>query len=267
MNRRFLTALFCIAVMTLPTVGALAQAADAEQGAEQTEENTSMIKRMSIAFFGGYNSGDTYFQLPIMDERAQLAEHSNLVYMYDGTTFDIGNELTANGLTAPEKKIDSGNTYGAKIGFYLSDNFHIDIGGSISKGEAKLTALKLEDWEPQERILLSSDDKFTLYMGGMELIYDLHNMKILGLTPYFGLGLGGVINRFDVLEDQTSLYFQFLGGLSRPITDSIGVDVGLRAATYSFQTDDQEYSEQVTNLQLTGGITFLFDVKPIHDLD
>lgn len=269
MSRRMMTAFACAVLVMAAAVTAAAQTTDPtadEAGA--AAEPTSAIKRISISLFGGYNSGGTFYELPEMDERAQLAENSNLVYLFDGTTENIGEELTADGLTAPKKEIDSGNTYGGKIGFYLSDSFHVDLVGSISKGDAQLTALRLDDWEPVGRELLDVDEKFTMYMGGIGLTYDAHNLKILGLTPYFGLGLGGVINRFDTLEDKTSLYFQFIGGLSHPLFSSdFWLDVGMRATTFSFETEEQEYSEQFTNVQLTAGLTLLFDVKPIYDWD
>jgi len=268
MSRRILAAIVCtLMIMVVAIPGICQNSYDTADETGDSTEPTSKIKRISISLFGGLNSGGKFYDLPILDERAQLYENSNIVYLFNGETLNLGEELTVDGLTAPRKEIKSGNTYAAKVGFYLSDSFHFDLVGSLSRGDAELSAVRLEDWEPVGREILDVDENFTIYMGGLGLTYDAHNLKTIGLTPYFGLGLGGVINRFDTLEDKTSLYFQVFGGVSRPIASDFWLDVGVRASSYSFETEEQEYSEQFTNIQVTAGLTFLFDVKPIYDWD
>ena len=267
MSRRLLTGIFCIGLIAFAQVPALAQQPTAEAEAPAAEEPESAIKRISLSAFGGYYSGNTFLEFLEMDPRAQLEAETNIVYLFDGTTLNIGEELTPNGIGAPKKEIESGQTYGFRVGFFLSESFHFDLVGSISKARAALTVLQYEDNLPAGRIEVDADEDFTSYMGGFSMTYDAHQLKILGLSPYFGFGLGGIINRFEVLEDKTALYFQFISGLSLALNNTITVDAGLRATTYSFETEELEYSKQVTDLTAVAGLTFLFDVAPVHDYD
>jgi hypothetical protein len=234
---------------------------------------------------GGTYSGATFLSLPAVDARAQLAAGSNFVTLFNGEELDLGIERADNDLDAPEKRIQSGQSYGGRIGFYLSDAFHVDLSGSYSSGTATLSMLRFADAEAQERVegddLMTwvnslakydrqgitggfTDDGFRSYMFGVGLAYDAYPLQTFKLVPYFGTGFGGVINRFTVLEDKTALYFRLYGGLMMPLGDSAQLSFRAEATTYSFSTEEVDYAEQVTSTAMSLGFTWLFDVKPIH---
>ncbi|MBU0742854.1 hypothetical protein KKG45_13905 [bacterium] len=266
----------CLAATAVPA------RTDAETDAP-TEELTSRIKSISISFSGGYYSGTRYLDLPIIDDRAQLAEGSNTVTLFNGEELDLGTERPANGFDAPVKEIDAGEIYRLNIGFYLSDSFHFDLNASYSRAKATLSMARFENDLFIERVYGedldqwyegfydetrfkggSEDSNFKSYMGGISLAYDAHTLKTFGLRPYFGTGFGGIINRFSVLEDKTALYFQLFGGLILPLSEGFHVNAQFTATTFALQTEEVTYSKQVTTMTGTIGITMLFDVKPIY---
>lgn len=282
-NRSWVLTGALLLALTAATVPVLAQP-ETEVGVDEPEEElTSRIKQISISLRGGRYGGTTYLDLPVVDERAQLAEGSNTVTLYNGEILDLGDARPVNGFDAPIKEIEPGESFGFNIGFFLSDAFHIDLNAGYVRSRAVLSMARFEDEVLMERVTGadldpwyegfydrtdltggSVDDNFRSYMGGISVSYDAHTLRTLGLTPIFGMGFGGIINRFTVLEDKTALYFQLYGGLDLPISDRIHVNTLFKATTYSFQTEEVVYSEQVTTLTGQLGLTFLFDVKPIY---
>lgn len=284
-NRSWVLLSAVLLILAAATVPALAQTeAEAEVGTDEPEvELTSRIKQISIAFRGGRFEGTTYLDLPVVDQRAQLAEGSNTVTLFNGEILDLGDARPVNGFDAPRKEIDPGQSFGVSIGFYLSDSFHIDLNATYVQSKAVLSMARFEDEQLVERVSGtdldqwyegfydrseyaggSVDDNFKSYMGGISVSYDANSLRTLGLIPTFGMGFGGIINRFTVLEDKTALYFQLYGGLDLPISDTIHVNTLLTASTFGFQTEEVTYAEQVTTLTAQLGLTLHFDVKPIY---
>jgi hypothetical protein len=285
MSSKRLTLLLTLTCACLAAAVATAQTesgTDAEAEVT-TEELTSRVKSISMRFSGGYYAGTTYLDLPIVDHRAQLADGSNTVTLFNGEVLDLGPERPENGFDAPVKEIDPGEIYRLNIGFYLSDSFHIDLNVSYTRSRAILSMARFEDdafvervygsdldhwyegFYDEERYIGGSEDgDFKSYMGGISLAYDAHALKTLGLTPYFGTGFGGIINRFSVLEDKTALYFELFGGLTLPLSEGFHINAQFSATTFAFPTEEVTYSEQVTALTGTLGFTMLFDVKPIY---
>ena len=266
-------------LIALSTVGALAQ----DEVDEPVEELTSRVKTISISFSGGYYSGTTFLDLPVVDQRAQLADGSNHVTLFNGESLNLGDSRPENGFDAPAKEIDQGEIYGMNISFYLSDSFHIDLNASYSRARAFLSMARFEDDVLTERVYGedldawyegfydqtnyaggSVDPNFKSYMGGISVSYDANALRMFGLTPYFGMGFGGIINRFTVLEDKTALYFHLFGGLDLPLTRSLHINTRFSGTTFSFPTEEVPYSEQVTTMTATLGLTLHFDVKPIY---
>ena len=262
-------------LLALGTVGALAQ--------DEVDELTSRVKTISISFSGGHYSGTTFLDLPVVDQRAQLADGSNHVTLFNGESLDLGDSRPENGFDAPAKEIEPGEFYGMNISFYLSDSFHIDLNASYSRSRATLAMDRFEDDVFIERVYGedldswyegfydqttysggSVDPSFKSYMGGISVSYDADTLKLFGLTPYFGMGFGGILNRFTVLEDKTALYFHLFSGLDLPLTRSIHVNTRFAATTFAFPTEEVAYSEQVTTMTATLGLTLHFDVKPIY---
>ena len=239
---------------------------------EKTVERTSSIKKISLSFGGGYYSGDTYYELPPMSDRAQVEAHSFDITLFNGQILDMGTGVHdfPNGWSAPRKEIDSGTAFQGAVGFYLSDAFHIDLRVQYATSKAILSVEQMRDGQPTgERIYGSEadgwvDSDFKSYTGGMDLTYDLYQLQVMGLTPYAGFGIGGVINSFSVLEDKTGLYFNLFGGFLKPLGNGFQLNARLSAATYPFETEEVHYTTQVTMLSATIGLTKVFDVHPIR---
>jgi len=256
MSSKRLMMLMAVSIACLAAATASAQTDTEAETEPPLEELTSRVKNISISFSGGYYSGTTYLNLPIIDERAQLADGSNTVTLFNSEELNLGTERPTNGFDAPVKQIDPGEIYRLNIGFYLSDSFHIDLNASYSRAKAVLSMARFEDDLFIERVYGqeldqwyegfynetrfaggSEDSNFKSYMGGINLSYDAHALKILWLTPYFGTGFGGIINRFSVLEDKTALYFQLIGGLALPLGESLRVNAQFSATTFAFPTE------------------------------
>ena len=245
--------------------------ATAQEAPPPAEEDvpTSAIKRIAISFDGGLYSGSEYFSLPALNERAQLEEGTNVVTLFNNEELNLGDELPIDGFTAPRKEIGSGQAFTARVGFYLNDSFHIDLLASLAIAEAKFSALQYVDGEPTLRVGGTEEDGwidsgFKAYQGGVQLGYDAFNLQRFGLVPSFGMGFGGIINRFTVLEDKTALYFQLYGELSRSLGDNFLITGRYTATTYSLHTEEVEYSKQVTTNNMTLGFTWIFDANPVY---
>jgi len=280
MTRSRSSILFCVAsLLALLATAALAQDSTAKRstGRESQQDGGksrfhSSIKKISLDFGGGYYSGDTYYSLPPMNRRAQVAAHSFDVTLFNGTILDMGTGTHdfPNGWTAPRKEIESGSAYYGAVGFYLSDAFHLDLRVAVATSRAIFSVEQLHDGEPTgERIYGTEQDGwidsgFKSYLGGLDVTYDTRQLGVLGMTPYFGFGIGGVINSFTTLEDKTGLYFNLYGGLLRPLGHGFELDGRLSAATYPFATEEISYSQQVTMLTATLGLIKKFDVTPFR---
>ena len=277
--KRSLLLLLSAMLLTLTASGAMAQA----EADEPVEELTSRVKKISISFNGGYYSGTTFLDLPVVDQRAQLADGSNHVTLFNGESLNLGDSRPENGFDAPMKEIETGEVFGVNIGFYMSDSFHLDLNASYSRSRAILSMARFQDDVLVERVYGedldawyegfydetsyaggSVDESFKSYMGGISVSYDAGNLKTFGMTPFFGMGFGGIINRFTVLEDKTALYFHLFWGLDVPLTRSIHVNTRISATTFAFQTEEVTYAEQVNTMTASIGLTLHFDVKPIH---
>jgi hypothetical protein len=257
-----------LTVLILIAAFSLAAAQDAPPPAED-DVPTSAIKRITISIDGGSYSGAQYFALPPLNERAQLESGSNVVTLFNNEEQDLGDELPVNGLTAPRKEIDTGQAFSARVGFYLNESFHVDLLAAVAIADAKFSALQYLDGEAVGRVGGTEaegwiDTGFRAYQGGLQLGFDASNLSRFGLVPSFGMGFGGIINRFTVLEDMTALYFQLFGELSRSLGDNFKLIGRYTATTYSLKTEEVEYSEQVTTYNMTVGFTWIFDANPIY---
>ncbi|HPF34519.1 MAG TPA: hypothetical protein P5571_02985 [Candidatus Krumholzibacteria bacterium] len=261
--------LLALLVAALPVLAQEEPAPDPADAAAMAEEPESSIKKFAFSFSAGTYSGATFFELPVQDDRAAVEQGAHTVTLYNGEVMELPDGLTPNRLDAPRKEIESGSFFEGRIGFYLSDAFHIDLTGGLALAEANLSMMQIEDGLPVARITGTEaegyrDSGVTSFMGGLQLGYDGHALKTLGLTPNFGMGLGGIINRFSVLEDKTALFFQLYGELMRPLSSNLQAKARVTATSYSFQTEEVHYTEQLTTTTLTLGLTWLIDAKPIY---
>jgi hypothetical protein len=256
-----------------------AQPDQPDAGEEAATESQPRIKIISLTAQGGWFSGSTYFELPKFWPRTEIAEGGNLIYSFDGKSY-----TPPSALYAPIKEIEPGWVAGGRIGFFLSRNFHIDLVASYGKSRATATFMyddPLSDAAPYRvnldeatdpnllRLLqrsgmgqgLWTDDGFTIYKGGGILMYDAYDFRLLGLVPSFGLGVGGIINRFSHLPDKTALYFELSGGLILPLSSGLQISALYSATMLNLDTEELHYGKQVTYGLATFGLTWNFDVS------
>lgn len=268
-----------------PPASAETDTAAVAEGEAAPAEAGPRIKIISLTVQGGTFSGATFFELPKYWPRTEVAEGGNLIYSFDGQSFSLPEDQR---LYAPRKEIEPGYHAGARIGFFLSRNFHIDLIASYAKSKATTTFIwddpatvdtgpsrvNLDEvGDDAEQTLRSflrntgmggalwTDENFTVYKGGGALLYDSYDFRVLGLMPTFGVGLGGVLNRFSFLADKTALYFELTGGLKYELSNSLQLQATYTATMLNFDTEELEYGKQVTYGLASLGVSWLFDVS------
>jgi len=223
------------------------------------------VKSYSLSFFGGNFSGATYLDLPTLGDRTVLTEGAGDILAYDGTVLAESRDMRH--FTAAQKEIKSGTGFGGRLGIYISDNFHLDLAASYAQGDAVTSMLYSEDRDnlaesPWVRQELDRDEGFKVYKGGLALTYDAQPATVFGLTPQLGFGLGGVINRFSVLEDKTALYLEGNFGLNARVFHNFDIGGRVDVATFAFEVDELGYSNMVSYTTFSVGATWHIDVLP-----
>lgn len=235
------------------------------------------IKAYTLAFYGGSFSGATYLDLMPISPRTMVAANAYTVFAYDGVGDDGEGHLDearnmtspdplARRYNAPRKEIESGTAFGGRIGIYVADDFHLDLTGSYMSGRAVTTMLYNPDssnpansWN---RIEVDEDPGFAAYKGGVSLMYDATPATFLGLKPLLGFGLGGIINRFSVLEDKTALYLEGNFGLSARPAKNLEVIARTDVAVFAFEVDELGYSNMVNYKNFLIGVSWFLDTVP-----
>lgn len=230
------------------------------------------VKAYTLSFYGGSFSGATYLDLMPLSPRTMVARGAYTVYAYDGTgPLEQAVNMTASDATqrkynAPRKEIKAGTAFGGRIGIYLADDFHFDLTGSYYSGKAVTSMLYNPDssnpansWN---RIDVDQDDGFAAYKGGISLMYDATPATFLGLKPLLGFGLGGVINRFSVLEDKTALYLEGNFGLSARPTKNLEIIARTDVAVFAFEVDELGYRNMVNYKDFMIGVSWFLDTVP-----
>jgi hypothetical protein len=254
------------------TVGAFAQADPAdnplEAGSGAEPELTWQdytVKAYTVQIFGGWFGGAEYLNLPVKGPRTYLQGGYDPVMSYSGSWFERREGpggLDYDKYDAPIKRIDDGFTAGLKLGSYLADNFHIDIAFAYSATQAVLTMVNKEDPDDLVREEIDRDPNVQVLRGALQIMYDLDEFRILGFSPYLGLGFGGIITRFSNLPDVGGLFLVGTFGLQRTIVGNASVFVQADLTTFSMSRDELHYTKSVTYKDLSAGISFYFDTVP-----
>ncbi|MGD9548474.1 MAG: hypothetical protein AB7V45_13135 [Candidatus Krumholzibacteriia bacterium] len=242
------------------------------------------VKGYSLEFYGGHFSGGRYLENKLIGERTIITEGGAPIYAFnpDGIGIPKPNSLTGEGYgvrddgslvydsnfyRAAHKEIKSGDAFGARIGVYIADHFHLDLQASYQSGKAVTTMLYDPDTfenttKEAVRIEVDSDDGFKVYKGGLALMYDAEPATFFGIEPRLGFGLGGIINRYTYLEDKTGLYLEGNFGLVRSLSRNLSLAVQADVSTFAFDVDELGYSNMVSYTNFTVGLNYFIDVLP-----
>ena len=272
MRKSLLQALGAAVLLLILLAGPVLAQVDAEAENGEVPEAEYRLKRITLSFYGGSFSGGSFLELPRPGDRTMVAEGSDDLYQYDGTVFQneeylpmIQKRYYKTQFFAPIKKIEPGTMFGGRIGFYLSEEFHLDIRLAFAKSKATTSLLydNPADFQMPEptRLIVDEDTNFKSFLVGTDLSYDLRTLRMLGVTPFIGCGFGGIINRFSYLDDKTALYFELTGGLIYELSQSLKVQASYTATMLSFDTLELEYGKQVTYGLAAVGVSWLFDVS------
>jgi len=263
MQRKLLPVILCAAsLILLASRDARAQTNAAPADGTEVPEANYRLKKVSLALYGGTFSGGTFFELPTPGPRTMLEEGSDIVYRYDGLPFTT---LDSRFYSAPRKEIESSTQFGGTIGFYLSDQFHLDLQLAMASSRA-ITSFRFADPRTTEadtiRIQVDEDPGFKALMGGAGLAFDATSLSFAGITPVAGCAFGGIINRFTELEDKTALYFQVGIGFYHDFGSKIRLSTQFAATTFSFAREELSYGKPVTYTNISLGLAYLVDMIP-----
>lgn len=263
MQRKLLPVVLCAASLFLSASPA-ARAQTTPSSGEGTEvpEAIYRLKKISLRLSGGTFSGGTFFELPTPGPRTEVDLGSDAVYRYDGLPFTT---LDRRFYSAPRKEIKSSTQFGGTIGFYLSDQFHLDIQLATASSKA-VTSFLYADPRTTEadtvRVQVDEDPGFRTLMGGAGLAFDATSLSVAGITPVAGCAFGGIINRFTQLEDKTALYFQVNLGLYHDFGSKLRASTQFSATTFSFAREELTYGQRVTYTSLSFGLAYMVDMIP-----
>lgn len=273
MRKSLLQALGAAVLLLILHAGPALAQAEADAGNGEVPEAEYRLKRITLSVYGGSFSGGKFLELPRPWERTMVAEGSDELYQYDGTLFQneeylpmIQKRYYKTQFFAPIKKIEPGTMFGGRIGFYLSEEFHLDIRLSFAKSKATTSLLydNPADFQMPEptRLIVDEDKNFKSFLIGTDLSYDLRTLKMFGVTPFIGCGFGGIINRFSYLEDKTALYFQGNLGVAANLSSDVQLSALYMATTFSFTREELFYGKQVTYGMAAAQLTYVIDMIP-----
>ncbi len=230
---------------------------------EELHFSDYMVKAYTVTGFYGDFSGATYLENMELGDRTVYTEGANDIIAYDGEILQVSRD--ALHYDAAHKKIESGPAFGARIGIYVNKDFHLDLNGTYATGRAVTTMLyqpDLNDPTNKYRLEVDSDDGFSLVKGGIHLGYDANPITIWGITPRLGFGIGGLINRYSVLEDKTALFLEGNFGLKANLFRNLSIAAQADLTTFAYDVDELGYSNIVKYKTYSLGLTYFFDVIP-----
>lgn len=233
---------------------------------EELEWSDYTIKAYTLSLWGGSFSGATYLDNKELGPRTVLTEGAGDIIGYDGEVLPESTGPLKPFYDAARKEIKAGDAFGARIGIYIADDFHLDLNGSYASGEAVTSMIFTDDPinAPDEklRVQVDSDPGFKVYRGGISLMYNARPATTFGIVPRLGFGIGGIINRYSALEDKTGLYLEGNFGLTYELFDDIELAGQVDLTTFSFEVDELGYSEMVNYTTFSVGLSWFLDRVP-----
>ena len=275
MNYRSVFRLFLPVLILVSAGGALAQEPSSEQDERvaEIEENLKWedytVKAYRLTFFGGNFSGATYLDLPLLWDRTRLEEGAHDVLGFDGEYLPESRERLGDSeiykYDAAIKEIESGPAFGATVGIFISEDFHLDVSGTFATGNAVTTMMERTDETDitiMERVEVDRDDGFKMFKGGLHLMYEAEPAAFFGITPRLGFGLGGVINRYSELKDKTALYLEGNFGLTRKLFGNFNLSGQVDLTSFAYEVEELGYSNMVNYATFSLGLSYFVDVVP-----
>jgi hypothetical protein len=224
------------------------------------------VKGYTITVFGGNFSGAKYLENMDLNSRTKLEDGAYDIMGFDGEVLLESEDFLR--YTGAHKEIKSGPAYGARIGIYISDNFHLDLLGTYAQGEA-VTTMRFYPDEISEapgavssRVEVDRDDGFKMFKGGLSLMYDAKPATFFGLVPRLGFGMGGIINRYSELADVTGLYLEGNFALNAKLFKNWQLGAQVDLTTFAFEVEELGYSNMVNYVTFSLGLTVFLDVVP-----
>jgi hypothetical protein len=230
------------------------------------------VKGYSITVFGGNFSGAKYLENMDLPERTILEQGAGDILgfltedpsNYDGPILRVSQN--ADQYTGAHKEIKSGPAYGARIGIYISKDFHMDLSGTYATGEAvttmRFTPDPVNEPDKSSRVQVDSDEGFKMFKGGLALMYDATPAKFFGIVPRLGFGLGGIINRYSELSDVTGLYLEGNLGLNFKVMNNFQFGGQVDLTNFAYEVEELGYSNVVNYATYSLGLTVFLDVIP-----
>ena len=268
MKFKTMLSLFMAVCLTGVVAGALAQdtpPADnaAATSAEQLEWGDYTVKAYTLTLWGGSFGGATYLDNKPLDERTVLTRGAGDIIAYDGGILYESTQI--QNYDAAIKEIKPGDAFGARIGIYISDDFHLDLLGSYASGEAVTSMLytdEPDDFTNAVRLDVDTDPGFKVYKGGLALLYNATPARFFGIVPRLGFGLGGIINRYSQLPDKTGLYLEGNFGLGFEVVKNLEICAQADLTTFAFEVDELGYSNMVNYATYSVGLSWFIDRVP-----
>ena len=250
-----------------------ADSAAVQAAAASLQYDDYTVKAYTLTFFYGSFNGARYLDLPEVGPKTVVTPGVGTqlgpadVLGYNGLPLPEARQRYADGTLkydAAQKEIDPGPAFGARIGVYVSDNFHLDLMGTYAEGTAVTTMLRKDQFNPDldTRVQLDEDQGFTVYKGGLALMYDAMPAKFWGITPRLGFGLGGIINRYSELEDKTALYVEGNLALTHRLAKRMDIILQADLTTFAFEVDELGYGNMVNYSTFSLGLSWFIDVLP-----
>ena len=234
-----------------------------EEVEEILEYSDYMVKAYTLTPFYGYFSGGTYLENQELGERTVQADGAGDIIGFDGEVLAESRDI--DHYDAAHKDIESGPAYGLRVGIYANEDFHLDLAGTYATGKVVTTMLYTPDTDlpdQKSRVQVDEDDGYSLIKGGVHLGYDARPATFWGITPKLGFGLGGLINRYTYLEDQTALYLEGNLGLTAKLFGNVDLTGQVDLTSFAFQVDELGYSNFVKYTTFSLGLTWYLDVVP-----
>lgn len=247
-------AVLLLALFALP-LAAMAQ----ESPEEESSRGLLEVERIELNFYGGSLRGDTYLELDdtFYDEEFTFD-------IGDRDLFDFSGDPLVN-IRAPQKEIENGNTYGASVTFYLSENFGMQLHGAYAQADAVLSGKDPGSDERYEWDRSSVD----IIAGGASVVYHLGREKKMKVRPYFDLGFGGILTKFDAVDDVGALFFQYGTGVTFGLFGPMRLQLGVGSKLFTFDTEEVSLASTVNLATFSVGLTWRHDVppKPVEPVD